>query len=510
MTPQQIKQLAQPLADIYEELTTELMERIATQLAKNSDITATAQWQITKLAQCGELQRDAVQLIAKRTAVCPEMTAIVLESAALEAIGTIEPALRDAALQGLAGQAAAVSASSSLTQVLQAYQAQAKDAYNLVNTVMAYKVKDAYTGIVNKTANVESRIEYLSILGKNTASVVTGQQSRTTALRQCIKEFSEKGIPGFVDKAGREWSPEAYINMDIRTTVNNVAHQAQFARMDDYDADLVMVSSHIGARPGCEPFQGKLYSRSGKAGFAQDLNGSRIPYSSWGATSYGQPGGLLGINCGHQIYPFIPGFTRMSYKPYPKAQNDKAYAQSQRQRYLERQVRSAKRECAMLDKLGDKDGFAAASAKLKQRNQALKGFTAQTGRAFKSDRVQTADFNKRLNSKALSVIKAASKPLTNAAGTPIIKASKTFISAIPNSITQVTNRQGGVDRNYYDANGRQIKQISNNDHGKPKRHPYGLHGEHAHEYQWGDDGNLTDRPMRELTEDERKENSDIL
>ncbi len=77
-------------------------------------------------------------------------------------------------------------------------------------------------------------------------------------------------------------------------------------------------------------------------------------------------------------------------------------------------------------------------------------------------------------------------------------------------ITQVTNAKGGIDRNYYDESGRQTKQITNHDHGRPKQHNYGKHGEHAHDYTYNENGDLTGRPSRELTEKERKENSDIL
>lgn len=100
--------------------------------------------------------------------------------------------------------------------------------------------------------------------------------------------------------------------------------------------------------------------------------------------------------------------------------------------------------------------------------------------------------------------------LKNAAGQSIIKVTSTSLTGKPNSITQVTNRKGGIDRNYYGDTGRQIKQISNNDHGHPKSHKYGKHGEHAHDYIYDDDGKLMGRPIRELSEKERKENGDIL
>lgn len=91
----------------------------------------------------------------------------------------------------------------------------------------------------------------------------------------------------------------------------------------------------------------------------------------------------------------------------------------------------------------------------------------------------------------------------------IIKVNKTKTTGIPNSITQVTNKKGGIDRNYYGDDGKQIKQISNNNHGNPRSHQFGKHGEHAHDYIWlGNE--IVQRLTRELSEDERKENDDII
>ena len=95
-------------------------------------------------------------------------------------------------------------------------------------------------------------------------------------------------------------------------------------------------------------------------------------------------------------------------------------------------------------------------------------------------------------------------------GSDIIRVSKTTLTAEPNTITEVVGKRGGIDRNYYGADGKQNKQISNNDHGNPKRHPYGKHGEHAHDYIYDEEGKLKGRPVRELTEQERKENEDII
>ena len=374
--------LAQPLVKIYEDLTDELMVKIADQLARYGSITDTAQWQVRQLAQVGELNQTVIKTIAKRTKICPEMTELIVEQAAFDAVREIEP--------GLAAWHGSSVPIGRGTEILLAYQSQARDALNLVNTVMMYKSRDAFTGMVNKAVDLANREEYLYTLGKNVGAVITGSESRQSALRTCIKEFSEKGLPGFVDRSGREWAPESYLNMDIRTTVNNVAHESQFARMDDYGADLIEVSSHAGARPRCAPYQGRVYSRSGRSGYVEDANGNRVFYSPWAGTSYGETAGLLGINCGHQVYPFIPGLSLQTYTPYANKENDRIYKESQRQRYLERQVRMSKREVAMLEKMGDKDGKKDAVRRLRRRKEALHNYVDQTGRTLRRDRLQIA------------------------------------------------------------------------------------------------------------------------
>ncbi len=106
--------------------------------------------------------------------------------------------------------------------------------------------------------------------------------------------------------------------------------------------------------------------------------------------------------------------------------------------------------------------------------------------------------------------KSISAGLKNSIKQPIIKAKHISIEGPANSIIEKTNKNGGIDRNYYNEDGKQSKQISNHNHGNPKNHDYGEHGEHAHDYIYDENGNLVDRTIRELSDEERKENSDIL
>nr|DAD76682.1 MAG TPA: minor capsid protein [Siphoviridae sp. ctQJR51]DAD76691.1 MAG TPA: minor capsid protein [Siphoviridae sp. ctQJR51]DAF96514.1 MAG TPA: minor capsid protein [Siphoviridae sp. ctHj524]DAF96523.1 MAG TPA: minor capsid protein [Siphoviridae sp. ctHj524] len=118
--------------------------------------------------------------------------------------------------------------------------------------------------------------------------------------------------------------------------------------------------------------------------------------------------------------------------------------------------------------------------------------------------------------------KAGPEELGFAVATPrksgIIKAdrvisghSTTPRKAEPNVVIDHVDENGSVKaRGFYDADGVKEKDIHTTNHGNPKRHPYGEHGEHIHEYMWDANGKLLDKVTRNLSDDERKRNRDIL
>ncbi|MCI8387040.1 MAG: hypothetical protein HFE63_01060 [Clostridiales bacterium] len=84
--------------------------------------------------------------------------------------------------------------------------------------------------------------------------------------------------------------------------------------------------------------------------------------------------------------------------------------------------------------------------------------------------------------------------------------------AEPNSVIDcVSSKTHSISvRTFYGVNGLKIKDIHTSDHGNPKNHPFGKHGEHVHEYIWNSDGSLKTKTIREINSKEQKDNSDIL
>lgn len=425
MTKLELMRLSQGLSDLYTGLETDLIANIADWL-KSGDVSAsTPQWKMKLLAQMGALDKANIKVIAEYAGIAPEMLTEALETAALTAIEELEPGFQSLAKDGIIN-GTDVPIEDTMAKALKSYNKQAKQSLNMVNTVMRYKAKSAAQKIINDTAELSEKQSFIDMLNKATGKAVTGAESRQAAMRQCIKEMSEKGIPAFVDKRGREWSPEAYINMDIRTTVSNTAHQAQLDRMEDYGLNLIEVSSHNGARPKCAKDQGKIFNRSGGGGYTTDLHGKKIRYYAWSDSSYGEPDGILGINCGHHIYPFIPGISYRTYFPYDEEENQEQYKKIQNQRELERRVRKSKRECMMLEKTDDTEGLQKAKESLKTRQQALKQYCADNELKCKPDRTAVVDYKKSVSdftpsSKKNKIAEIKAKTVDNDGGSGIIK-----------------------------------------------------------------------------------------
>lgn len=83
--------------------------------------------------------------------------------------------------------------------------------------------------------------------------------------------------------------------------------------------------------------------------------------------------------------------------------------------------------------------------------------------------------------------------------------------ADPKSVVDHQNEKNGVDaRAFYGDDGMKVKELHTSNHGNPKWHNYGRHGEHAHDYEWNEDGSLKKKTTRELNDEERERNGDIL
>lgn len=279
---------------------------------------------------------------------------------------------------------------------------------------------------------------------------------------------------------------------------------------EEIGADGWEISYHSNPKPSHEAMGGRQYA-AGDEGVTVD--GKYYPLFSNVADL------LQDFNCLHYKMPILRGISEPAYDEDELASmkaNDRlefeyegkkytGYEATQVQRKLETDIRRQKDRANIFAASGDDDGRRVAQEKINLLTKKYKSFSDAAGLPYKTERMSVAKFHRVKTAAELK-----RNQLTNAAGQRIIKAKKTTLTGTPNTITQVEGAKGGIERNYYGADGKQYKQISNNDHGHPKQHPYGNHGEHAHDYIYDENGKLKSRPTRELTAQEREDNKDIL
>ena len=414
------QQAAETIDSVYIDLEARLMQNIARHLSDWDQPIDTDRWLLQKLGEIGKLNKENIKLIAQMSGISQTAAERMLNDMADEAIQNMEPGFQYLARKGMAEEAVDYAKSKNVKQTMNNLLRQAKDSLNLTNTTMLNKAQEAFITLAQNTAE-----EALKIMNNNTSAVITGAESRQRALRNTIRQFNDAGITGFVDRRGRSWTPEAYVNMSMRTTASSVSDEVQTARCKDYGINLIAIDAHSGARPKCAKDQGKIFDLNNNSGYTEDLHGKKIRYYPWNSSSYGEPDGILGINCGHHKFPFVPGVNVQRYFPTEDLDaNNRLYKQTQVQRALERDVRKQKRECMLYDELGDTEAFEEAAVKLKEKEAKLKGYTDQHDNLHRrKDREQVVGFDKRISAEAV----ATNKAYTKAMQTDTIKLKDTYI-----------------------------------------------------------------------------------
>lgn len=297
LNPREMEKFAQPLIDVYAHVTDVLLVNIARHFnVKATGNTSSFSWQVKMLAELGQVTEESRNIIAELTGANSGLLREALTQAMLAALDDVEPELRDAAQKGLlTAPDTEAHLSPGALNVFQNYYDQAAEKLNLVNTVMLQSSLDQYRAVIANTISYEAQLSAAQkILNESTGEVLMGASTQQQAMRRAVKRMADEGLTGYVDRGGHHWTPEAYVAMDIRTTVTNTAHQATWARCDEYGLDLIVVSTKAAARPLCYPWQGKVLSRANRARDVTDIDGNTIHVYAMSETSYGEPAGLFG------------------------------------------------------------------------------------------------------------------------------------------------------------------------------------------------------------------------
>lgn len=194
--------------------------------------------------------------------------------------------------------------------------------------------KEAVTNLAATHARIlrSSLDAYRDVIAGVSEDVVTGVATRRTATQAALNRFADRGITGFVDKAGRAWDLASYSEMATRSAVIRSSLAGKAAKYEAAGQDLVIVSDHWEECELCAEWEGKVLSLRGETKGYPTLDDAEAE-------------GLFHPNCRHSYAPYVKGLTRIPERQSPKDKEEqkRVYKERTTQRRLERGIRQWKR-----------------------------------------------------------------------------------------------------------------------------------------------------------------------
>lgn len=164
--------------------------------------------------------------------------------------------------------------------------------------------------------------------------------------------------------------------MHMATMVNRTDSCLQ--RMKDFDMHLALMSSHPNSRSACAWIQGCVVNL-----VPSESNDYDPKFDSIYNHGYGKPSGILGINCRHILFPYVPGMNtnhQPQYDPKEAIKNGKLV---QGQRARERIIRDAKKRLKVAEELGDTEMVSRTKTLIRARQAKLRGYSKETNAGHK-------------------------------------------------------------------------------------------------------------------------------
>lgn len=499
MTQGEIEKLTVKVSNIFSELEVRIMTDIVRRIKENSFASASVDWQISRLQQLGMAEEDIRGWIQSALQATDAEMDRIFSDEVYKQYYEQEHFFKLAGMQQIPLEENFV-----LQQLIEATKKQLQGEYKNLTGSMGFAIRNPATGRIQSSPLLEY---YRTTMDQAVIDIKSGAFDYNTVLKRTVNQMTASGLRYIEYDSGHRDRIDVAARRAILTGFRQVQGKIMEMLANQLGTDLYEVSYHVGARPTHQPWQGKVWSM-------QELKQ---------VCGLGEITGLKGINCYHDYKPIPPGAKRtytdeqlqkmLEEENTPKEYNGKQYTTYealQQQRKMERGMRAQRQKIKLLQQGGaDEQEIILAKAKYQGQMQTYKDFSEKMKLPEQKARITQDGLKGKFMPTKAELEKIAPPTLKNAAGQDIIEVKKITLTGTPNSITQLTGKKGGIERNYYDENGRQYKQISNHNHGNPKQHPCGVNGEHAHDYSYSENGKVK-RTTREMTVEERKENEDIL
>lgn len=401
--PDYFLHLAEPSERIAEQLHNEIIAKIVETITirlgegKNYVLTAKDKYMLEALEDAGMLREDIEREISKLTKVQLSEIRKAFEDAGIEAFNGDSRIYEQMGLQ-----IPDLTKSPTYIRILQrGFEATAGEWQNFTRT-FADEAQKLFISECDKAYNLVS----------------SGSVSYTEAYTDAIKNIVKDGVT-VTYPSGHTDTIETATLRNIRTSISQSCAEITLERMKENGVDLVLTSSHMGARPTHELWQGRVFHVDWNSlGMYLYRNKDELPpavpenkYPDFAtSTRYGYVDGLCGANCRHSFMPYFEGLTENPFEKYDDEENRELYELTQRQRMMERRIRKTKRECIGLETaVKNATGEAQEAAQklysrkaktLQRQNAEYSQFCSQNNLKRYDERLKIAEWNRSSAAKA--------------------------------------------------------------------------------------------------------------
>lgn len=377
LDPNYLLHISEGGENIAEQLHTEIIRkmvyRIMLRIGRGEEylLTATDKWQIQTLQEAGYLLEDIQQEIAKYTKLQQQEIAEAMEDAGVKALEYDDNIYRNVGLSPIP-----LVQSPQLIRIMQRNYEVTIGEWNNFTRTMAQEAQKNFIYQVDKAYNLVS----------------TGAMSYTEAVRDAVNSIISEGAT-VKYATGHEDTIETATLRAIRTGISQATSQIQMARALEMGSEKAIVSSHLGARPSHQVWQGKVFTLE------------ELQSTNEGMPALGTVTGLCGVNCRHSWSVWFDGMDN-PFEHYDSEENRKQYEKEQRQRTLERRIRNTKREVMGLKEAVDTApseqarfanymDYQRKSALLAKQNKAYRDYCTENGLKPLNDRIQIARWDRQ-------------------------------------------------------------------------------------------------------------------
>ena len=374
--PNELERFSMALDPQMKALEQRIMEDIVRRIRINGEITRAADWQIHRAYELGMSKRKITKLLQQELELSYKQVKTMYRQ--VMQLGYS----RDEKLYKYKGVAQVpFEDNHGLQQLISSVAEQTGGSMRNITQTLGFAKKEG-----GKVKFTELSDYYQQTLDGAMLDIASGAFDYNTVLKRVVGELTNSGLRTVDYASGKSFRVESAARMAIKTGMSQITAKINEDNARELNTDTFEVSYHGGARPSHQVWQGRVFTRAQLGSIC----------------GLGSAGGLCGVNCYHDYYPFIEGISERTYtdeeldrmnaeENNPREFGGKqytAYDATQRQRSLKRTMRAQRQKIHLLKEGGaDEDDIINAQAQYRATSAEYSRFSKAMGIPQERERV---------------------------------------------------------------------------------------------------------------------------